>query len=152
MAISDEEKFINRVDRKHNEFKALQTSTIKGKVLKEFQRLMRVERIISDEMCRCITCAKCHHWKKIQGGHFISRKFTAVAFEPDNVWPQCVDCNKYGYGKPLEYRESLIHRIGIERVIRLEELKDMTFEPDQREYAVMFENYRARYNAIMKQM
>lgn len=53
--------------------------------------------------CICVTCGKEFHWKKIQAGHFQSRKHYSTRWSEDNVHPQCVGCNMYRAGEQYKY-------------------------------------------------
>lgn len=59
----------------------------------------------------------------MHGSHFIPRTNKATIIDPDNIWPACVNCNKYKDGNLAEYRPRLIAKIGIERVERLEKMQ-----------------------------
>lgn len=41
-----------------------------------------------------------YHWRQLQAGHFIHGSYD---FDPMNVKPQCVRCNKWLHGNPLNY-------------------------------------------------
>ena len=76
--------------------------------------------------CVCITCGGVHPWKgsnMLDSGHFCSRKDQGVLFDPQNCHPQCKNCNKYGNGKPQEYRLWMETVYGIETIERLETTK-----------------------------
>lgn len=62
----------------------------------------------------CYTCNR--YGKTLQNGHFISRSYLATRFEEDNCRPQCVGCNVFGGGKPLDFEENLIAEIGKKKV------------------------------------
>jgi hypothetical protein len=58
----------------------------------------------------CYTCGA--QGKKLQCGHFIARSYLATRFEENNCRPQCVGCNIFGRGKPLEFEENLKQELG----------------------------------------
>lgn len=60
--------------------------------------------------------------KNAQCGHFVARSYLATRFHEDNCRPQCVGCNVFGGGKPLDFEENLKSELGIKRV---EDLKRM---------------------------
>ena len=62
-------------------------------------------------------------WREAQGGHYIPRGCIATELEPDNVNPQCPRCNGYLNGNPIDYRISLVDKVGEARVKRLEDMK-----------------------------
>ena len=62
---------------------------------------------------RCYTCGK---QGTLQCGHFVARSYLATRFDEDNCRPQCVGCNIFGGGKPLDFEENLIAELGKKRV------------------------------------
>jgi len=72
----------------------------------------------------CYTCGKCKLKRRLQCGHFISRKWKAIRWHFDNMRPQCAGCNKFANGQPQIFRRNLIKEIGKERVEYLEEIFD----------------------------
>lgn len=72
-----------------------------------------IRRKYSDNQGRseCYTCGKKAHWKELQCGHFISRSYLATRFMEENCRPQCVGCNIFGNGKPVEFAKRLSREI-----------------------------------------
>ena len=62
---------------------------------------------------RCYTCGR---EGTLQCGHFVARSYLATRYDEDNCRPQCVGCNIFGGGKPLDFEENLIKEIGRVRV------------------------------------
>lgn len=62
----------------------------------------------------CYTCGA--KGKTLQCGHFIARHYLATRFSEDNCRPQCVGCNIFGGGKPLDFEERLKKDLGSKRV------------------------------------
>jgi hypothetical protein len=58
----------------------------------------------------CYTCFKTEI--TLQCGHFISRQYLATRWDENNCRPQCVGCNIYGNGKPLDFEERLKSELG----------------------------------------
>ena len=96
---------------------------IRQKCLKSFQLLRRLEEADEFGYCTCISTGKREYYQKLDGGHYLSRRCRATELEPDNVWPQSKYANQYLNGDPLNYRDGLIKKIGLERVERLEDLQ-----------------------------
>ena len=96
---------------------------IRERCLSAMQKLRRIEEANDDGYVRCISCGKVMHWKEAQGGHFIPRAVRATELEPDNIWPQCPQCNGVRKGNPIPYRYNLVRKIGEERVKRLEYIR-----------------------------
>lgn len=59
---------------------------------------------------RCYTCGKAE--TTLQCGHFVSRSYLATRWDENNCRPQCVGCNIWGNGKPLDFEENLKREIG----------------------------------------
>ena len=69
----------------------------------------------------CYTFGKVLPWKQAHCGHFISRSYLATRFDPDNCRPQCIGCNLFGNGKPLDFEENLVREIGKKKVEALKQ-------------------------------
>lgn len=94
----------------------------RNKCLALFQRIRRIEESVSG-YCRCVTCGEVYYYTELDGGHYISRSSKATELYSENVWPQCKICNQLKNGRPEEYRDFLIHKIGKDNVLKLESMK-----------------------------
>lgn len=94
----------------------------RNKCLKAFQLLRRLEEADDNGYCTCISTGKRQYYKDMDGGHYLSRRYRPTEIEHDNVWPQSKYANQYLAGDPLNYRDNLIKKIGLDRVERLENL------------------------------
>lgn len=63
----------------------------------EMQRIVRMKAAVhaGTTTIRCVTCGKPDHWKNQQGGHFISRTWSATKIIEENIHPQCISCNGF---------------------------------------------------------
>ncbi len=68
---------------------------------------------------KCYTCGRVMDWKESQCGHFISRSYLATRWNLNNLRVQCVGCNVFGGGKPLDFEERLIEEIGNTAVMKM---------------------------------
>jgi CRISPR/Cas system CMR-associated protein Cmr3 (group 5 of RAMP superfamily) len=61
------------------------------------QRIVRMKAAVhaGSSTIRCVTCGKPDHWKNQQGGHFISRTWTATKILEENIHAQCISCNGF---------------------------------------------------------
>ena len=48
-------------------------------------------------------CGTKSHYKKLQAGHFISRKHYSTRWDETNVQVQCYSCNVMRYGEQYKY-------------------------------------------------
>lgn len=66
-------------------------------------------------------CISCGRMLPLQAGHYLpAGKYPTLRFNEDNVHGQCAECNIGKYGNIEHYRNSLIVRIGYDRVRMLE--------------------------------
>lgn len=98
-----------------------------------FSQYVRLSNSNSRGFCKCITCGREYHWKKIQAGHFMSRKHMSTRWQLNNVKPQCYGCNCMQQGRQFEFSKQLGKKISNEmyeksRVITkftIDELQEM---------------------------
>ena len=97
----------------------------------------------------CISCGR-HHAGQYHSGHYRTVGASPeLRFEPLNAWKQCAPCNNYLSGNLINYRISLLQKIGEERVIWLEgphEAKKYTIE----ELKAMTADYRAKARELKR--
>ena len=97
----------------------------------------------------CISCGR-HHAGQYHSGHYRTVGASPeLRFEPLNAWKQCAPCNNYLSGNLINYRISLLQKIGEERVIWLEgphEAKKYTVE----ELKAMTADYRAKARELKR--
>ena len=69
-------------------------------------------RYAKDDIAECVTCGKQDHWKKLQAGHFQSRKHYSTRWDETNVQVQCAGCNVFRYGEQYKFSKWLNDNIG----------------------------------------
>lgn len=62
-------------------------------VARDLQLLVRLESADMNGFVSCCSCGMRDHYKKMNGGHYVSRKFKATILDRENVHAQCVRCN-----------------------------------------------------------
>ena len=149
MPLSDEQKRENKLNKTFERYKALTIGKCKNDALKEFQKLRRIECANANGEAACISCGKICNVSEMDGGHYISRAKTAVAFSPLNVHAQCKRCNQYLSGNLVEYRKGLVTKVGIEAVEFIESIQDEEFKPSKWQYAVRREYYRSKIKSLL---
>ena len=76
--------------------------TIVKKLHTVFSQFIR-RRFSVNEIAECVTCGNKAHYKKLQAGHFMSRKHYATRWDVTNVQVQCYSCNVMRYGEQYKY-------------------------------------------------
>lgn len=120
-----------------------------------FSRYIRL-RDSKNGVCRCITCGCVKIWNKgIDAGHYIPKsKGEQFYFNEDNAHAQCRYCNSFRSQQDLPYRESLIEKIGLQKVERLEQMKNErsnkknTFD----DYRKLSKKYRLKFNKLKEEL
>lgn len=95
-------------------------SQLEKKLDTVFSQYIRLKHSDAKGYCRCISCGHVHHWKKIQNGHYMSRRYKSTRWSEDNCRPQCVGCNIFNQGNAQMFRRGLIAQIGEQRVDLIE--------------------------------
>ena len=65
-----------------------------------------------NEIATCFTCGKQDHWKKLQNGHFQSRRHYSTRWDEVNCQVQCAGCNVFKYGEQFLFGQNLDRRFG----------------------------------------
>lgn len=90
----------------------------------------------------CYTC--CAKGKTLQCGHFISRLYLATRWEENNTRPQCVGCNIWGRGKPLDFEERLKKELGAEVVEEMKARRKELIVPNRKFYEDKIAYYKQK--------
>jgi hypothetical protein len=100
--------------------KAKEAVKTKGQHAKEAQQAFNAFIRERDKDLPCISCGR-HHQGQYHAGHYRSvGSSPELRFEPLNVHKQCAPCNNHKSGNVVEYRISLVKRIGVDKVEWLE--------------------------------
>ena len=82
--------------------KRTQRKKLVDKLDKVFSVYIR-RRYAENDIAECFTCGKQDHWKKLQNGHFQSRKHYATRWHEENCQVQCAGCNVFRYGEQYKF-------------------------------------------------
>jgi len=96
------------------------------------------------EIVNCVTCGSKAHWKKMQAGHFMSRRHMSTRWHEDNVQVQCPKCNIWDQGQQYAYSKFL-GEIKSEELLQLS--KEIVKFTDQ-ELIEMTEQYEQKVNNL----
>lgn len=99
--------------------KKLSRSKIVKKLDSIFSKYIRQRNAING-VAECFTCGKKDDWKKLQCGHFQSRRFYATRWDETNCQVQCAGCNVFRYGEQFKFSVNLDNRFGNGTSARLE--------------------------------
>jgi len=88
----------------------------RSKIIKQldsvFSKYIR-QRDAVNEIATCFTCGKRDHWKRLQNGHFQSRKHYSTRWDETNCQVQCAGCNVFKYGEQFLFGQNLDVKYGL---------------------------------------
>ena len=117
-----------------------------------FSQYIRLKYALPGGMCQCISCGAFKPWKKIQNGHYMSRRYMSTRFDEDNCRPQCVACNIYNQGNAQMFRRGLVAQIGEKRVDMVEyRAKNESRKYSEFEYKELIEEYSQKVRELKKE-
>lgn len=119
----------------------------RAQYLKETQAVFNEWVRARDASLPCVSCGR-HHQGQWHAGHYRTVGANPeLRFEPLNVWKQCAPCNNHKSGDIVNYRITLVRRIGLERVEWLEgphEAKRYTIQD--------LKEMKAEYRAMIREL
>jgi len=129
--------------------KRTQRKKLVDKLDKVFSIYIRRRYAVND-IAECFTCGKQDHWKKLQNGHFQSRKHYSTRFgtlDEDNLkvelncQVQCAGCNVFRYGEQYKFSKNLdnTYYSGLAEELHIEANK--TVKLDNTDLEMLIEKY-----------
>jgi len=126
--------------------------TTKKKVDAEFSKYIRARDCLkttgSIDRGLCITCGKLYEFKKLQAGHYVSRRFNSVRFHEQNVHAQCFQCNIRFKGNMVEYQYRIKEMYGEEFAEELRHKKNETKQYRPKELEELYLTYKQKYDDL----
>jgi hypothetical protein len=92
--------------------KKLTRSKLVKKLDAVFSQYIRLKDADEFGNATCFTCGKIDHWKKLQNGHFQSRKHYSTRWLELNCQVQCAGCNVFRYGEQFLFSKNLDIKYG----------------------------------------
>jgi hypothetical protein len=123
--------------------KKLTRSKLVKKLDTIFSIYIRRKNAVND-IATCITCGKKDHWKKLQNGHFQSRKYYSTRWDEVNCQVQCAGCNVFKYGEQYVFGNKLDSKYGSgtsERLyLKAKQIIKLS-NPEIKEMIIRYENF-----------
>lgn len=101
-------------------------------------------RYAKNDIATCVTCGKQDHWKKLQAGHFQSRKHYATRWDETNVQVQCSGCNVFRWGEQYKFSKWLDANKGEGTSEGLAEKANQIVKFTTKELEEMIEEYKEK--------
>ncbi len=117
-------------------------SKLKKELDKWFSLYIRL-RHSTNGLAQCFTCGKVDHYKRLQCGHFQSRRHHSTRWHEQNCQVQCVKCNMFEQGEQWKFGLKLDAKYGLGMSEDLEHLAKQTVKRIRAEYESDISYYKA---------
>lgn len=98
-------------------------SSERQRLIKELDRVtslyVRQKGMDKNGFNYCYTCGGRYHWKSLDCGHYIKRRYLHTRWDLDNVRPQCQNCNRTLGGNYGVYEKKIANELGKDNVLKL---------------------------------
>jgi len=94
-----------------------------------------------NNIAECFTCGKQDNYKKLQCGHFQSRKHYATRWDEINCQVQCSGCNVFRYGEQFKFSLNLDAKYGIGTAEQLYLKSKQTLKLDNNDLEMLINKY-----------
>tara|TARA_R110001599_G_scaffold328526_1_gene542003 strand:- start:6308 stop:6697 length:390 start_codon:yes stop_codon:yes gene_type:complete len=121
--------------------KKLTRSKLVKKLDTIFSQYIRQKNSI-DQISTCFTCGKSDHWKKLQNGHFQSRRHYSTRWDEINCQVQCAGCNVFKYGEQYVFGNKLDQKFGSGTASRLHIKAQKTIKYSDTDLVDMIKRYK----------
>ncbi len=91
---------------------------------------------------QCVTCDTVNHYKKMDAGHFISRRKEGTRYDDRNVFPQCKRCNIFMSGNKPEFALFLVKKFGGEILADLIETGNLIVRRRLPDYEILITQFK----------
>ena len=125
-------------------------SKLKKELDKWFSLYIRLRHATDTGLAQCHTCGKIDHYKKLQCGHFLSRRHHATRWNETNCQVQCVKCNMYEQGMQWQFGLKLEGNYGEGTVKELEYLATTIAKFTRVDYMENITYYKSLVNKLKK--
>ena len=126
-------------------------SKLKKELDKWFSLYIRLRHAQYGGLNQCFTCGKVDNYKKLQCGHFQSRRHHATRWNEWNCQVQCVKCNMYEQGAQWKFGLNLNAKYGEGTSNELQMLAQTTVKITRGEYEENIRYYKTLVNNLKKE-
>ena len=117
-------------------------SKLKKELDKWFSLYIRLREATDEGIAQCFTCGKIDHYKKLQCGHFQSRRHHATRWNEQNCQVQCLKCNMFGQGEQWKFGLNINAKYGEGTANELKILSTSTVKISRVEYEQNIRYYK----------
>ena len=125
-------------------------SKLKKELDKWFSLYIRLRYATSEGLVQCFTCGKVGHYKKLQCGHFQTRRHHSTRWNEQNCQVQCVKCNMFEQGQQYIFGNKLKAEIGEDKFNKLIQLSNTSVKRSKQDYEDMIAYYKKELEILCK--
>lgn len=107
-----------------------------------FSQYIRLRNADAHGNTECFTCGKTDNWKKLQCGHFQSRKHYATRWDEVNCQVQCSACNVFRYGEQYIFGLNLDKQYGKDTATELNQASKQIVKLSNQDLLDKIEHYK----------
>ena len=126
-------------------------SKLKKELDKWFSLYIRLRDATDTGLSQCFTCGKVDHYKKLQCGHFQSRRCHSTRWHEQNCQVQCVGCNMFKQGEQWKFGLALDVKYGEGTSQELEFLSKTLVKKMKAEYEEDVRYYKSIVKNLKKE-
>ena len=126
-------------------------SKLKKELDKWFSLYIRLRDCNDLGMVKCFTSGRVYHYKKIQAGHFMSRKHLSTRWCEMNVQPQSAADNLFGQGEQYKFGLNLDTKYGEGTAEELQYKARQTVKLSRVDYEDEIRYYKNAVNNLKKE-
>ena len=127
-------------------------SKLKKELDKWFSLYIRLRHATDLGIAECFTCGKKDHYKKLQCGHFQSRRHRATRWNEHNCQVQCVSCNMFNQGMQWEFGNKLDALYGNATSFDLHVLSKSTLKMTRVDYEQEIRYYKTNVENLKSEL
>ncbi len=124
---------------------------LKKELDKWFSLYIRLRNATAEGLSQCFTCNKVAHYKKLQCGHFQSRRHLATRFDDINCQVQCVKCNMFNQGEQYIFSLNLDANYGEGTAQELKFKANLTLKISRAEYMEKISYYKKSVDNLLQE-
>jgi len=125
-------------------------SKLKKELDSWFSKYIRLRDANDMGVAQCFTCGKVDHYKKLQNGHFQSRRHHNTRWDEKNCQVQCVKCNLFLQGMQWQFGLKLDAKYGLGTAEELEFMSKVNVKMMRIDYVEKISYYKDLVNKIKK--
>jgi len=116
-----------------------------------FSTYVRIRDCSDNGIAICVTCGDAKHYKKMQNGHFMSRRHMSTRFEEKNTAVQCMACNMYNQGMQYQMSKYLNKTYGETTAEDMQFLSRQSKKISRLDYDYLIDLYKEKVKVIKEE-